>query len=1096
MKKKVWIAVSAGVSALLLVLVVCLLLWRGRQVVMDPEEIVLNRDSIELSIGETFQLEWKVRPKEANQTVTFESEEPKIAEVSEKGLITAVAEGSARITVQAGSKTAACEVAVKAAKQDVLESECVNGFYSFTPGGLLGAEGGTYMPVSMTAVGERAVTFSGKGGLSWPDTANMPIPSAMGGYYGEELALDGLAFTYQLDQPMNFAGDHWYVIALGDQCQLFNSWNGEDPVKTLFFMLGFEDGKMYLMPHYRDVIELGESWSYLGRSGGVSYQDGDTVTIQFRKTEAGYCVYLNGQLQTFDNIRSPYISIIPELFPEEKVWLMAAAHIGNPGEQYEGEYAFTLGLAEASAILLEQETAGSGSEASGIGTSNNVSGFLPFSLGGLVGQTTYHSGITVTAVGSGDRVKVEGYGGTNYGDTSNPRSTMGVYSTKKYGIDGLEILYSVEDWVQSGDHWYAIALTEKNGTWFENDGSDKALFFMFAYDNGRVVLKAHHIGNGAGWTHLGDSQGVTAVGGQYSICFKRNGNGYQVYMKNAEQNSYTLQTFGRTSTISASIVDGLFPGGKAYLMAGGYVASYEGKWSFVLGAHEDAGIVSDNPKENPTNPEDPKKPEEPIDPVEPIKPIIVNGFTAFAQGGLVGGMNYDPDIILNDCGGMDRVQVTGRGGTNYGDAKNPRSTMGVYSLKAYEVDGLEILYSVEQWIGSGNHWYAIALTEKNETWFENDGSDKALFFLFEYSNGNVILKAHHIGNGAGWTYLGTSQGVPAAGGQYSIYLHKTEDGYRVYMKNAEQTDYTLQSFDGETSVSASIVDGLFADGKAYLMSGGYVESYDEKWSFVLGAHEKAEVKLPTEPEPMKPIIVNGFTAFAQGGLVGGMNYDPDIILNDCGGMDRVQVTGRGGTNYGDAKNPRSTMGVYSLKAYEVDGLEILYSVEQWIGSGNHWYAIALTEKNETWFENDGSDKALFFLFEYSNGNVILKAHHIGNGAGWTYLGTSQGVPAAGGQYSIYLHKTEDGYRVYMKNAEQTDYTLQSFDGETSVSASIVDGLFADGKAYLMSGGYVESYDGQWSFVLGVHEKESFSILADPAKPEEPYYLGKDTETAR
>lgn len=221
----------------------------------------------------------------------------------------------------------------------------------------------------------------------------------------------------------------------------------------------------------------------------------------------------------------------------------------------------------------------------------------------------------------------------------------------------------------------------------------------------------------------------------------------------------------------------------------------------------------------------------------------VNGFQVFATGGLVGGTDYDTNITLNDCGGTDRVLVTGRGGTNYGDPNNPRSTMGVYSVEQLQVDKLEILYSVEQWITSGDHWYAFALSNETGEWFENDGSDSALFFMFQYVNGNVILKPHHIGNGAGWTYLGDTVGVPAVGGQYSIYIEKTDAGYVVSMKNAEQTEYTPQ-----ITIDTAIVEGLFPDGDACLMAGAYVATYADTWAFVLGAKE-AKVEPPVDTPP-------------------------------------------------------------------------------------------------------------------------------------------------------------------------------------------------------------------------------------------------------
>ena len=78
---------------------------------------------------------------------------------------------------------------------------------------------------------------------------------------------------------------------------------------------------------------------------------------------------------------------------------------------------------------------------------------------------------------------------------------------------------------------------------------------------------------------------------------------------------------------------------------------------------------------------------------------------------------------------------------------------------------------------------------------------------------------------------------------------------------------------------------------------------------------------------------------------------------------------------------------------------------------------------------------------------------------------SAGVPVTGGQYTIRLVQGENGLKVYMKNAESSEYTLQVF-GETQELA-IADTLFADGKAYLMGGAYAKTYQNEWAFTLGV-----------------------------
>ncbi|MBR0426575.1 MAG: Ig domain-containing protein [Clostridia bacterium] len=1049
-KKRIRLIACLLILAMALQLVAC-----GTE--KTAEEIKINRSAFTVKIGQTAQIDYKLTPEDATDTVVFLSADEKIATVSENGLITGIAEGQTVITVAAENVSTTCNVTVVSAAKEYEELPSVNGFKAFPRGGLIGGEGGTYYPIETTADGDNAVTFRGKGGLSWPDTVNMAKPSAMGGYYESALPLDNLTLTWRLDTPIDYDGEYWYAIALEDRNQLFNQWDGEDPTKTLFFMIGLGENSIYLMPHYRDVVDLGESWSYLGSSQGVHYEPGDTITIQMVKTEEAYVAYLNGVCQVYSNIRSPYLYIAEDLFPSGEVWPMAVAHIGNPEAQYEEEYAFTFGLGEPADDLLMPGDAGVEPH------SITCNGFTTFPYGGLVGGRRYNNDITLNNCGTTDRVKVTGYGGTNYGDMLIPRSTMGVYSEKKYALDNLEILYSVEEWIQSGNHWYAIALTEENGKWFEDGGKDKAFFFMFAYDQGYVKLLAHHVGNGAAWTHLGTSQGVPAVGGQYSIFLKRVEGGYSVYMRNAEQSDYVLQNFDGMTVIPEDIIDGLLPDGEAYLMAGGYVETYEDEWSFVIGAKENSSLAS-RPVSRNSN-------------AWPAAKKTVNGFTNYPYGGIIGGTTYNNNITLEDCGGTDRVKVTGYGGTNYGDPYTPRSTMGVYSEKKYTLDGLEILYSVEDWVQSGNHWYAIALMPENGEWFEDNGSDRALFFLFAYDQGYVTLSAHRVGNGVGWTQIGTSQGVPAAGGQYSILLLKTDGGYEVYMKNASQFEYTLQSFNGMTVLPDSLFDSLLPGGKAYLTAGGYVESYTGAWSFILGAHEG--VGLPVLPEPK---TVNGFSNYVTGGLVGGKTYDEDIQMEDCGTTDRVKVTGRGGTNYGDTTKPRSTMGVYSEKMFALDGLEILYSVEDWIQSGNHWYAIALMPEKGKWFEDNGADRALFFLFAYDQGYVTLDAHYVGNGVGWTQIGRSQGVPATGGQYSIYLKAVDGGYSVYMKNATQTEYTLMNFGGTTVFSDSFVAGLLPGETAYLTAGGYVESYEGAWSFILGAHENMDYPVPGQNTEP--------------
>ena len=75
--------------------------------------ITLDKTSLALTEQETFQLTATVKPDNAtDKTVTWSTSNAAIATVSNNGLVTAVAEGSATITAKAGDKTATCTVTV------------------------------------------------------------------------------------------------------------------------------------------------------------------------------------------------------------------------------------------------------------------------------------------------------------------------------------------------------------------------------------------------------------------------------------------------------------------------------------------------------------------------------------------------------------------------------------------------------------------------------------------------------------------------------------------------------------------------------------------------------------------------------------------------------------------------------------------------------------------------------------------------------------------------------------------------------------------------------------------------------------------------
>lgn len=75
---------------------------------------MLNKTSATLYLGETLELLATVTPADAE--VTFKTDNAAVATVCKKGVVKAIAPGTATITAQAGGKTATCTITVTATK--------------------------------------------------------------------------------------------------------------------------------------------------------------------------------------------------------------------------------------------------------------------------------------------------------------------------------------------------------------------------------------------------------------------------------------------------------------------------------------------------------------------------------------------------------------------------------------------------------------------------------------------------------------------------------------------------------------------------------------------------------------------------------------------------------------------------------------------------------------------------------------------------------------------------------------------------------------------------------------------------------------------
>ena len=84
--------------------------------------VTLDKPSLELLVGESAQLSAEVLPANAtHKKIQWASSDDTVASVSETGLVTAIAKGTAVITAKADKQEATCEVTVTMFNSDDID---------------------------------------------------------------------------------------------------------------------------------------------------------------------------------------------------------------------------------------------------------------------------------------------------------------------------------------------------------------------------------------------------------------------------------------------------------------------------------------------------------------------------------------------------------------------------------------------------------------------------------------------------------------------------------------------------------------------------------------------------------------------------------------------------------------------------------------------------------------------------------------------------------------------------------------------------------------------------------------------------------------
>ncbi|MFF2483853.1 hypothetical protein [Paenibacillus sp. NPDC058071] len=242
-------------------------------------------------------------------------------------------------------------------------AESVNGFIPHDKGGFLN---GTYIEQRVEQAGDTAVKVTGKGGLSWPDTGNMPEPSAVGVKSVQKYDLNDLKWKFAIDSPMEYASDRWIVVSFADQPRLFNNWDGQDPVKAGFILFFYnqESHTLQIMPHTHAAPG---DWTFIGNAE-ISYDIGDELKFEFTKADTGYELSLNGQKLVFNHDEQEITTINWNTFlTNDAAYIVTGANIGNPDSTlYKDEFSYTIGSQAVAVVEQPEASTASNTEDAGL----------------------------------------------------------------------------------------------------------------------------------------------------------------------------------------------------------------------------------------------------------------------------------------------------------------------------------------------------------------------------------------------------------------------------------------------------------------------------------------------------------------------------------------------------------------------------------------------------------------------------------------------------------------------------------------------------------------------------------------------------------
>ena len=280
--------------------------------VIAVESISLNETALELTEGETATLTATVLPENAtDKTVTWSCDNTAVATVAD-GVVTAVAEGTAKVTAHAGDASAVCTVTVKADVVKVTEITISEADFSLAVGETkaltvaVKPENATDKTVTWSSDNAGVATVSSDGVVTGVAAGNAKITvKANGGDVS-----DFVNVTVTAAEPEGTTFEDWLGTWAAKSGVKKNTLEiteieGSDgnPIENFYFVFGWQ--KFENLPAFGYYLD--GDLAFLGGTGLLLFEDEELFTDDPEKYDLMVLGFFNYQGKTYINTDEQYV---------------------------------------------------------------------------------------------------------------------------------------------------------------------------------------------------------------------------------------------------------------------------------------------------------------------------------------------------------------------------------------------------------------------------------------------------------------------------------------------------------------------------------------------------------------------------------------------------------------------------------------------------------------------------------------------------------------------------------------------------------------------------------------------------------------------